>query len=48
MAGFSGHGYKFAPLIGERLAAVVDGRLEFTAFREWLAGAEAQRQRQPQ
>jgi glycine/D-amino acid oxidase-like deaminating enzyme len=48
MAGFSGHGYKFAPLIGERLAAVVDGRLEFTAFREWLAGAEVPRQRQPQ
>jgi glycine/D-amino acid oxidase-like deaminating enzyme len=38
LAGFSGHGYKFAPLIGERLAAVVAGRLAFTSLQSWLAG----------
>ena len=39
LAGFSGHGYKFAPLIGERLADLVDERLPFADFRDWLAGA---------
>ncbi len=39
LAGFSGHGYKFAPLIGERLALVLDERLAFTTFQGWLAGA---------
>lgn len=39
LGGFSGHGYKFAPLIGERLAQVLDGRLGFGDFRRWLAGA---------
>jgi glycine/D-amino acid oxidase-like deaminating enzyme len=38
LGGFSGHGYKFAPLIGERLAAVIDERLAFAEFRDWLAG----------
>lgn len=42
LAGFSGHGFKFGPLIGERLAEVIAGRLDFPAFRNWLAGtAEA-------
>jgi glycine/D-amino acid oxidase-like deaminating enzyme len=39
LAGFSGHGYKFAPLIGERLALVLDERLAFSSFQGWLAGA---------
>jgi sarcosine oxidase len=41
LAGFSGHGYKFAPLIGERVADLLDGRLAFEAFQTWLAGAGA-------
>lgn len=41
LAGFSGHGFKFGPLIGERLAEVVAGRLDFASFRDWLAGATA-------
>lgn len=40
LAGFSGHGYKFAPLIGERLVEVLVEREDFAAFRSWLAGAE--------
>jgi glycine/D-amino acid oxidase-like deaminating enzyme len=39
LAGFSGHGYKFAPLIAERLALVLDERLAFSSFQGWLAGA---------
>lgn len=38
LAGFSGHGYKFAPLIGERLAEVAGERLAFEDFRRWLGG----------
>jgi glycine/D-amino acid oxidase-like deaminating enzyme len=38
LAGFSGHGYKFGPLIGERLAEVLGERLSLEAFRRWLAG----------
>ncbi len=38
LAGFSGHGFKFGPLIGERLAEVIAGRLDFPTFRNWLAG----------
>ena len=38
LAGFSGHGYKFAPLIGERLAEVLGDRLPFDDFQQWLAG----------
>lgn len=40
LAGFSGHGYKFAPLIGERLASVMGERLAFEDFRCWLGGVE--------
>jgi glycine/D-amino acid oxidase-like deaminating enzyme len=39
LAGFSGHGYKFAPLIAERLAAVLGERSAFATFQTWLAGA---------
>ncbi|MFT5143166.1 MAG: glycine/D-amino acid oxidase-like deaminating enzyme [Rhodothermales bacterium] len=38
LGGFSGHGFKFAPLIGERVVALVDGRLTESAFRNWLGG----------
>ena len=41
LAGFSGHGFKFAPLIGEQLARVIEGELGFDAFRLWLAGTAA-------
>jgi glycine/D-amino acid oxidase-like deaminating enzyme len=41
LGGFSGHGYKFAPLIGERLSEVLAEREDFGAFRSWLAGADA-------
>lgn len=40
LAGFSGHGFKFAPLIAERLAATLDGRHDFPAFKDWLAGRQ--------
>ncbi|SDF73919.1 sarcosine oxidase subunit beta [Limimonas halophila] len=38
LAGFSGHGFKFGPLIGERLRAVADGDYAAGAFATWLAG----------
>lgn len=41
LAGFSGHGFKFGPLIGERFAEVIAGRLTFATFRDWLAGTPA-------
>lgn len=39
-AGFSGHGFKFGPLIGERFAEVTAGRLSADAFRSWAEGRE--------
>lgn len=39
LAGFSGHGFKFAPLIGERFADLAAGRLGEDAFAGWLAGS---------
>lgn len=38
LTGFSGHGFKFAPLIGEQLAEVVAGRLPAEAFKSWISG----------
>lgn len=38
LAGFSGHGFKFGPLIGERVRDVADGSLAEGAFATWLAG----------
>jgi glycine/D-amino acid oxidase-like deaminating enzyme len=35
LAGFSGHGFKFGPLIGERFAEVAAGGLPFDAFARW-------------
>jgi glycine/D-amino acid oxidase-like deaminating enzyme len=38
LAACSGHGFKFAPLIGERLAALLTGRQSEGAFARWLSG----------
>lgn len=38
LTGFSGHGFKFGPIIGERLAEVFAGRLAEPMFTKWLAG----------
>jgi glycine/D-amino acid oxidase-like deaminating enzyme len=38
LAGFSGHGFKFGPLIGERFAELAAGRLPESEFDSWLAG----------
>ncbi|RDD60972.1 FAD-dependent oxidoreductase [Ferruginivarius sediminum] len=37
-AGFSGHGFKFGPLIGERFAEVAAGRRSFESFARWAEG----------
>lgn len=39
----SGHGFKFAALIGERAAELLAGRLELPSFAAWLAGDLAAR-----
>jgi len=38
LTGFSGHGFKFAPLIAEHLAEVVAGRRSEADFAAWVAG----------
>jgi glycine/D-amino acid oxidase-like deaminating enzyme len=38
LAGLSGHGFKFGPLIGERFAELAAGRLAEGDFDRWLAG----------
>ncbi|MGE5767596.1 MAG: NAD(P)/FAD-dependent oxidoreductase [Bacteroidota bacterium] len=38
LTGFSGHGFKFGPLIAETLAEVLAGRRAAGDFRDWLAG----------
>jgi glycine/D-amino acid oxidase-like deaminating enzyme len=38
LAGFSGHGFKFAPLIAERVAAVLDDAADPEALTAWAAG----------
>ncbi|MBO6577320.1 MAG: FAD-dependent oxidoreductase [Rhodothermales bacterium] len=38
LSGFSGHGFKFGPLIGDRVAACLLGDLDEPAFSEWFAG----------
>ncbi|MBK1697239.1 NAD(P)/FAD-dependent oxidoreductase [Rhodovibrio salinarum] len=40
LAGFSGHGFKFGPLIGERFAELASGRLDETTFQTWLAARQ--------
>ncbi len=36
--GLSGHGFKFGPLIGQRIADVFEGRLAPDVFARWAAG----------
>lgn len=38
MTGFSGHGFKFGPLLGLRLAEAIDGRRSAEALVRWAAG----------
>lgn len=38
LGGFSGHGFKFAPLIGEHVASVLTGRNFPESFERWLRG----------
>ncbi|WP_340116572.1 FAD-dependent oxidoreductase [Pelagibius sp. 7325] len=38
LTGFSGHGFKFAPLIGEALSEVIAGRQSADSFRDWISG----------
>ncbi len=43
LAGFSGHGFKFGPLIGTAAAAWCDGDIEAATLGAWLAGNTAER-----
>jgi glycine/D-amino acid oxidase-like deaminating enzyme len=38
MSGFSGHGFKFAPLLGLGVAALANGRADADAIAAWAAG----------
>lgn len=38
MTGFSGHGFKFGALMGERMAEAIDGALDAEALTAWAAG----------
>ena len=38
MAGFSGHGFKFGPLLGEAVAAALRGAADAEALPRWAAG----------
>ncbi|MGD1876510.1 MAG: NAD(P)/FAD-dependent oxidoreductase [Kiloniellaceae bacterium] len=38
LTGFSGHGFKFAPLIGAHLAEVIGGRRPASDFQHWISG----------
>ncbi len=38
LTGFSGHGFKFGPVIGDRFAEVLTGGLEGAVFSKWLGG----------
>ncbi|HYM33290.1 MAG TPA: FAD-dependent oxidoreductase [Candidatus Cybelea sp.] len=41
MTGFSGHGFKFGPVLGQRLAAAIDGKIAPAALSAWAAGKGA-------
>ncbi len=41
MTGFSGHGFKFGPLLGHELARTLAGEREVAEFSRWAAGASA-------
>ncbi|HEX6957020.1 MAG TPA: FAD-dependent oxidoreductase [Ferrovibrio sp.] len=38
LCGTSGHGFKFGPVLGERIAAVLQDKAEFDAAARWVAG----------
>ncbi|MEO1249256.1 MAG: FAD-dependent oxidoreductase [Pseudomonadota bacterium] len=38
MAGFSGHGFKFGPLLGEQVVAAIDGKISTESVSEIAAG----------
>ena len=38
LTGFSGHGFKFAPLVGERFAGMLSKQESAQQFSEWLSG----------
>ncbi|TVQ34523.1 MAG: FAD-dependent oxidoreductase [Geminicoccaceae bacterium] len=38
LTGFSGHGFKFGPLIGQGVVAHAEGRLDDATLQAWLAG----------
>ena len=40
LTGFSGHGFKFGPLIGERFADMLIGAADMQVFIRWLAGQD--------
>lgn len=40
LSGFSGHGFKFGAVIGERIAAVLAGEIDANALTRWAAGRE--------
>jgi glycine/D-amino acid oxidase-like deaminating enzyme len=41
MSGFSGHGFKFGPVLGLELAKAIDGKRDTANFIAWAAGALA-------
>jgi len=41
MSGFSGHGFKFAPLLGLALAAAAEDTALASALPGWAAGRDA-------
>jgi glycine/D-amino acid oxidase-like deaminating enzyme len=40
MSGFSGHGFKFGPVLGQRLAAAIAGEIAPISLTTWAAGRE--------
>ena len=39
LTGFSGHGFKFGPLVGEQMTALVAGDISAEAFQYWIGGS---------
>jgi glycine/D-amino acid oxidase-like deaminating enzyme len=42
MSGFSGHGFKFGPVLGRAVAAALDDPARMAALPRWAAGDGAQ------
>jgi glycine/D-amino acid oxidase-like deaminating enzyme len=40
LSGFSGHGFKFGAVIGEKVAATLSGELSSEVLAAWIAGHE--------